>query len=291
MMSLNVNVCNLPILVNSCDSYSDIWEIFFSSLRGNFSAHKSYFLLNTETKKFTFDGLDIRTFKSSDNVFWGRRLLDRLSAIDSEIIIMTFDDFLIEYELDISRLQFALDMMNEKKYIDAIYLSKLENELLDIKPDFQTAQFVPVKVGVTYSLNSRPALWRKSALIRYTGNNDTPWAWEFFGSFRMRKETSYAMAVNPNHSDIYSYNSRLGGALHRGKWVRSVIEPYINRYNLDIDLSVRGCEDETIRNFGPTLSQRFDFWLLGYKMIGGRVFLAFLSRIFFKFSAIFLRKY
>ena len=160
------------------------------------------------------DGVEIKSPVVSDDASWGARLLACLATVKSEFILMTFDDFLIESPVDVSRLQSALDIMNNKKFIDVIYLARLENELLDNKPQSSLESFVPVKIGVAYSLNSRPALWRRSALIRYTGTNDTPWAWEYFGSFRMTRKNSYAMSVNPYCSEIYSNKLDLGGALH-----------------------------------------------------------------------------
>jgi hypothetical protein len=50
---------NLSIVVSSCDSYSDLWNPFFTLLKKYWIGIEKYpIYLCTESKKITFEGLD-----------------------------------------------------------------------------------------------------------------------------------------------------------------------------------------------------------------------------------------
>jgi hypothetical protein len=54
----NNNFCT--IIVNSCDAYDDTWYPFFKLLKKYWPNCKFPIVLNTETKKFEYEGLDIK---------------------------------------------------------------------------------------------------------------------------------------------------------------------------------------------------------------------------------------
>ncbi len=56
---------NCVLVVNSCDAYCDIWEIFFSSLKGQWPECNVDIILNTESKVFKFDGLNLNIENSN----------------------------------------------------------------------------------------------------------------------------------------------------------------------------------------------------------------------------------
>ena len=50
------------IVVSSCDKYEDLWEPFFSILKANWPELDYQIVLNTETKKYKYPGLEIKHF-------------------------------------------------------------------------------------------------------------------------------------------------------------------------------------------------------------------------------------
>ena len=50
---------NVTILVNSCDNYDDLWLPFFTLLKKYWVPLNVRVILNTETKKFSLDGMSI----------------------------------------------------------------------------------------------------------------------------------------------------------------------------------------------------------------------------------------
>jgi hypothetical protein len=126
------------------------------------------------------------------------------------------------------------------------------------------------KLGKTvdYKVNSCPALWRKSALEEVTGKIDSPWAWEFFGSVRAYSDKYEYYCVELDSEDTFVYQYQLGGAIRRGKWLRKVIEPAIEKYNLSLDPAIRGYASESLSEGKYSLKWKIDFVTLGFKMVG-----------------------
>ena len=69
----------VTLLVNSCDAYADLWQPFFTLLKRYFVPLPAEILLNTETKDFAFDGLNLRCVHSTAPTYGaagGHRPLD-----------------------------------------------------------------------------------------------------------------------------------------------------------------------------------------------------------------------
>lgn len=256
------------IVVNSCDAYEVLWEPFFLLLRDQWKDSDCNIILNTETKSFALDGLNIKTLQlgvETKERQWGRRFLETLENVNTEYVINLFDDFLLESQVDSKRIEQCISWMEENKKIAVFYLMNIPQMN---KKDSTYEGFDLVPQGQNYRLNSAPAIWRTEKLMEFTGEQDTPWAWEFFGSTRTYHTDDLFYCVSKEEQPIYRYAHKLGGAIHRGKWVQSVIEPVIEKYNLDIDLEKRGFEDEKGNLQGHTLRWKIDFFRLGYKMVG-----------------------
>lgn len=256
------------VIVNSCDAYEVLWEPFFLVMREKWVDMDYEIILNTETKSFSMEGLNIRTLQLGEETEerqWGKRLLETLEHIDAEYIINLFDDFILESQVDVKRIEQCFDWMEANKKIAVFYLMNIPQPN---KKDKTFEGFDLVPQGQNYRLNSAPAIWRKEKLMEFTGAKDTPWAWEFFGSTRTYHTDDLFYCVSKGVQPIYEYAHELGGAIHRGRWVKSVIEPVVEKYHLDIDLGERGFEDENGNLKGHSLKWKIEFFWLGYKMVG-----------------------
>lgn len=70
----------VTLLVNSCDAYADLWQPFFTLLKRYFVPLPAEILLNTETKDFAFDGLNLRCVHSTAPTY-GERMTDALREV------------------------------------------------------------------------------------------------------------------------------------------------------------------------------------------------------------------
>jgi len=273
---------NCAILVNSCDGYEDVWPLFFSALKDNWENCDLQIYLNTEKKVFHFDGLRLNLInsyaESGKDQPWGGRLIETLKAINKEYIINLFDDFVLEQKVDIEKIAKCITAMINNKQIAVFYFSNIPGINLE---DKLHDGFELIGARNDYRLNSAPALWRREKLIEFTGEIDSPWAWEFFGSARTFGKKDLFYCAKKNEENIFVYNYALGGAIRRGRWVESVARPLIEKYNLKIDLKVRGCASESLSEGKYSLGWKINFFLIGFRMIGLKIFI-FIFRIFKK---------
>ena len=69
------NIMNeVTIIVNTCDDYEDVWELFFCAFQEYWPGCKYQIVLNTESKNLCLDRIDLRThnFDSIDGRdIWG----------------------------------------------------------------------------------------------------------------------------------------------------------------------------------------------------------------------------
>lgn len=266
---MNNNDCT--IIVNSCDDYEDVWIPFFTVLNSMWKDCPYKIILNTESKKFEFDKLKIDTlqlFNGNDKDYWGKRLRLTLDEIDSEFVIMLFDDYILEGKVNIDKIEKCINWMKKDKNIAVFYFSNSSGiNILDNK--YKDFELVGLKND--YKLNTAPAIWRKEKLKEYTGMFDTPWAWEFFGSARTYTDSALFYCANIGKEDTFIYNYKLGGAIHRGKWVKSIIEPVVIKYKLNINLNNRGFENESLEIYNHSLIWKIKFLYTGFKMIRFKV--------------------
>ncbi len=261
---------DLTVLVNSCDAYDDVWDLYFSAFQEYASCLSLNIVLNTESKHYNNKDLDVKTITYPNEKVdqWGKRLLNALSEIKSEYVLMVCEDFVLESMVDEKKIQACLEFMRSNKEVAVIYLAKVSEDVLT------DSGFEELKKYMDYKVNSAPAIWRKSDLIRYVGEVDSPWAWEYFGSYRSYFDGKKFYQVTKQNGDLYNYNSRLGGAIYRGKWVRDVVEEKIKKYKLSIDINERGVADLTDLP-KRSIKWKIDFFYLGYRMIGLPVSLFF----------------
>lgn len=112
----------IALLVNSCDKYEDLWAPFFTLLKKYWNPEYPI-VLNTESKDFNFEGLNIKTLKlfENKNVEWSERLRITLENIDSEYVITLLDDFFLEKSVDNNKINQCVKWMDENQNIAAFY--------------------------------------------------------------------------------------------------------------------------------------------------------------------------
>ena len=264
MMTENSNHHELTVVVNTCDDYHDVLDIFFHALQDCWPDCLHPVVINTESRAYCHPARVHHHSTPSGTDDWGARLLATLSTIDSEFVMMLYDDFILDAPVNHKRVEQALNILKEQPLAAVTYL--IDTALPLSRTDTNDV-FVPLQDRVDYRLNSAPAIWRKQALMDYTEAGDTPWAWEVFGTYRVWGDGRVFYSLNPREDDIYPYNHNKGGAIYRGKWVREVVEQAVQKYQLNIDWSVRGFSSDTVfekRSF----MWKVRFMQTGFRMVG-----------------------
>lgn len=266
----------LTMLVNSCDAYQDVWPLFFSALDQHWGDRPFDVVLNCES---TLDKLGIN---NSGSLPWGGRLLKLLNFLNSEYVILVFDDFLLEAPVDVEKIGSIVTFLDQRPDASVYYLNAV---CLNTHQDDEYSEFRVLRDLVDYRLNSAPAIWRRKDLIAYTSALDTPWVWEFFGSYRtfLNKKEFYSPSSVKNN--IFKYSYQTGGAIYRGKWVRNVVVPLCDKYDLNVDFSIRGFADLSAPE-KRSLIWKVGFFLTGCRAVGVRTIFYFrcIRNLFSKFE-------
>ena len=277
-MKNNLLNSNLTILVNTCDSYHDVLSIFFLALKSNWPDCPYSVVINTETSTYNYPARVHRHTGAKGRDDWGARLRSTLQAIESDYVMMLCDDFILNAPVSNLRVAQALALLQLQS--DAIVVYLIDTALPLSCTDTQE-EFIPLKVNSEYLLNTAPAIWRKQALMHYTSAGDTPWAWEVFGTYRTWGTGDVFYSLNPSVPDIYPYDHDKGGAIYRGKWVRKVVDQVSNKFDLNIDWTLRGYSSNDVDE-RRSLSWKYQFMKTGFRMVGFKA-LYFLKAYFSKF--------
>lgn len=267
------------VIVNTCDAYEDVWQLFFCAFKKHWPHCTYRILLNTESKQFNLPYENVTAHTSSlvgKTDKWGLRLKETLKDCDSEYVMMLYDDFVLEGAVNQKKIEQCIGWLDVHQDVTAFYFTHNPANVNVDDHRFECFEAIPQRGD--YKLNSAPALWRRDKLLSYIEDEDTPWAWEYFGSYRAYKTNEKFYSVKKGCENIYPYNYSMGGAIYRGKWVGKVVMPLINKYNLKIDVTHRGVADGEQQQNKRTLKWKLDFFFLGFRMIGLGAFI-YLYRI------------
>ena len=141
----------LKIVVNTCDSYGDALSLFFAAFNEYWPNCEFQVVINTELDECRNYDVKVQNYVSDDGVdHWGDRLLKTLDRIDSEFVLMIYDDFILEDVVNTDEIRCALDLVKKNKKTAVAYLV---NTKLPIEREFLGSMFSEVKNRVDYRLN------------------------------------------------------------------------------------------------------------------------------------------
>lgn len=234
------------MLVSTCDSYEDTWEAFFKSLKRYWPSFNMTIVLNTESKNYKMENLDIKTFNLFKNkkVPWGARLIEHLKKIDTEYVLFMLDDFFLVKPVNEKMINQCIKYMDENKNIAVFCFHRVDDKNNIPSKKYKNFELRP-KNG-KYRLNCQTAIWRRERLIKFINKKESPWDFEIYGSIRSRKFKDEFYSIIPEVEEPFNYNMyEQGTGICRGKWVKEVVIPLFKELEIKMDFSKRGfCNQE-----------------------------------------------
>ncbi len=226
----------LTILVCTCDVYEDLWYPFFKLLKEHWPDLDCDIILNTETKNYAFEGLNIKTYSFGKSEY-GQRILNHLNEVKTPYLLLLLDDFFIRRSVDTEQIGKMISFMDEHDDVAAMYCqeSKYINDENSCHPFYAMNRYAP------YKLNMQAAIWRTSTLKNYWRAKDNPWIWEVFVNYTtFDDENKFYSLKDLNESPVfYGYNPD-GMGVFRGKWVIEDVKPLFEKYGINVDFNKRG---------------------------------------------------
>ena len=242
------NICT--ILVCSCDTYEDTWMPFFKLLKKYWPNCNFPIVLNTETKQFKYEGLDIKTYSLYKNskAAWGKRLIETLKLIDSKYVLFILDDFFLEDYVEDKKVSKCIEWMEKDNNIAVFSFMPTPGQNID-NDKYEGFELRP-KDG-EYRFNCQAAIWRRERLIEFVRSHESPWDWELLGSIRSQRYNDEFYSLKETAPKVFNYDLEHGGAVHRGKWVKEVVLPICEKNDIKIDFSKRGFEEHSPFDYIP----------------------------------------
>lgn len=274
----------LTIVVNSCDLYDDLWIPFFTLLKKYWNTAGIRILLNTESKSFQMDGLEIECVHSPKDYPYGKRMLNVLSKVKTPYVLPLLDDFFLRSPVNVDTIERIIDWMENDSQIVCFNC-----DCLQVYMDFEIdkyAKYRRIPMGNDYTLNMQAAVWRTESLKNYWRPNVSPWEWEVICNYLTMKHMKHKFYCLLNIKDTFmDYGHYKFGdiwGVYRGKWVKEDVIPLFQKEGIEVDYSKRGFYDpEDIMPVLPDPEGRWDQYGIVSRCLGTRyVVLLFLYEVY-----------
>ncbi len=223
-----------PIFLSSADSYSDIWELFFSLFKKHWPEYDGTIYLNTQTKEIKVDGLNIICTKLGHLGSFGKEMRAGLDMINSDTVILMLIDFIIMGKVDNLRIIRYLEFF-KKNDLDTLNFMYYDSVYQDNSYDEDVVFVNPPAPNVFF--NYQVAFWKKSVLYQMVLPHENPWTSEWFGTRRAERIRIKKGLVLKSPGSPINYHP--SGCLTKGKWHTSAVE-FIQKSGMDVDFTIRG---------------------------------------------------
>ena len=222
---------NVSVLIYSCDSYSDVWNVFFTLFFRYWKCPYPVYI-TTETCKCQIDG--VNTINTT-GAKWTDRIRKAVEQIPTKYIIGMCEDFFFRRPVKQNVIDKCVEYLDNKNEIACFNFEKSNSE---------TKQSIYKNFGLKiyqhdYQKSCQPTIWRKETLLKLLDASQEPWEWE-----TSEVPTEYEFYIwTGKEKDLvfeYGYHNKKWFGIQKGKWVRSDVEPLFKKENIDIDITKRG---------------------------------------------------
>ncbi len=230
----------LSIIVLSSDGYSDCWIPFFKFFKNNFPNLDEYeVILSTNTKDFTYDGLEIKVLKNGAETPWSKRLKMSIKEAAHDLVFVLAEDMVLRSPMDKKLFEQYLSQIRDNKEIDHIRMLSTFDRTMVKKSPFEGLDEIEDKTKLRFLY--LPAIWKKKVLMKYVVNYETPYMSERIGDYRswIYKHGFYCVSKDYVDKNGEFYDSRQSGVLFKGKWANTV-PALFEAHNIEVDFSKRG---------------------------------------------------
>lgn len=213
------------LVVSTCDDYETSWYPYFELIKKYWENHPLNIYLNTETKKYTDEQLNvINVICENKNCTWSERLYNCLLQVEEEYIFFSLEDFFLLGSVKDDAIERCLKWMEEDMEIAVCRLMPSNLDKL-----IKTEKYNEFRVAgddIPFRLDTQFALWRKKDLLSFIDLRENPWQFESEGTKRIIGTKKiflwcYSSVAEDNSISAYPYHidQHNGYGIAWGKWL------------------------------------------------------------------------
>lgn len=230
------------ILVNTCDNFEDCWLPYFKLKAKFWPDCTARIYLNTETKDFSYPGLNVVALRVARPVqrklTWSECLIRALDKIKEDIVLYMQEDYFLKERVQNQWVEHYVMLMHGDQSIHCIHLTDQ-----GVIPDGQSQYpgLYGVKVRQRYRVSCQAALWRKDVLKALLRAHENAWQFEWFGSKRSAKMHHNFYVVDPNWVKLNQFEiiPYVFTGIVKGRWKEEVVPLFLN-HDITLDFTLRG---------------------------------------------------
>lgn len=248
------------IFISSADSYADIWPVFFDLFKRFWPEYNGDIYLNTETKNFSYEGLNITCTQVGKLGSFGKTFQAGLNKIESSFVLLIMIDYFFMEKVNEGLLQQYFNCFKENDFDSLCLINGTFDKSVEVSGTGVKIIIPPSRDMFSFQI----AFWKKTVLFQMALPHESPWLSEWYGTLRanlMQIKLAYIVDKMPI---IYLAE----GALHKGKWVNEMTD-FLSGINYDFNFLHRGLfvdHPETfklrlknrIKTFGPRCLSNLD---------------------------------
>jgi hypothetical protein len=223
----------IPILVVSCDKYSDLWKPFFTIFRKRWSDCPYKVYLGTNHLKY--EDHDVTSICVGDDVDWASNLHRMLDQLNSDRVIMFLEDFLLIREVDTEEVQKMVKIAQDNS-VDCLRLIPRPRPWG--KPICADNLGI-IEPGEDYRISTQVALWNVDLLRKIAIPGFSAWDFEVYGTLLSERLPGKYWGVL---EAVIDYRH----GVERGNWLEQGLE-ICREAEVRVDLTQRSIMTETER--------------------------------------------
>ena len=228
----------IPLLVISCDKYSDLWGPFFQVFRIRWP--DCPFDLYLGTNHLTCEVQGVTTINIGDDHSWAAGVIAMLKKLPVTHVILFLEDFFLTEPVDTDAV-LRLVYISQRHSVDCLRLSPLPPPTpLPTRLVSGYEDIGIVEKDTPYLIATQPAIWRKDFLMKILVPGFS--AWEFEHTASTMAEFMDAQIWGP----LKPYLSYEQG-VEKGKW-KPIALDICHRCEAEVDLKSRSVFGEAELN-------------------------------------------
>lgn len=230
---------NIAIILNTCDAYSDAWDVYFELLNRMWPESQNYHVvLNTETMDYSYKDMKITVHKylGKKTPTWSEQLISTLQDIDQEYVLLMLEDDWLNSRVDDDKFRQCVKLMSNDKRI----------KMIDYTPAKCTrdgrmmmdGQFRIKEKSEKYRLNCQVCLWRRDYLLSILRAQENPWQFEIYATRRSSIRPGIILRYCQKDGLLFDYD--WGNPIVRGKWKKEYVDKLYEMHQIVVDTAKRG---------------------------------------------------